>query len=68
MTPQPDLSRVVMEGEVFVMLVQGEPIHAVRKPAVAGDHGVQDEHRETKPPGGPRPLAGRHLGTSPAYS
>ena len=41
------LSRVETEGEVSVMLIQGEPTHAVRKLAVAGDYRVQDEHGGT---------------------
>jgi glutathione synthase/RimK-type ligase-like ATP-grasp enzyme len=44
---QPYLSRVETEGEVSVMLIQGEPTHAVRKLAVAGDYRVQDEHGGT---------------------
>jgi len=44
---QPYLSRVETEGEVSVMLVDGEPTHAVRKLAVAGDYRVQDEHGGT---------------------
>jgi glutathione synthase/RimK-type ligase-like ATP-grasp enzyme len=44
---QPYLSRVETEGEVSVMLIQGEPTHAVRKLAVAWDYRVQDEHGGT---------------------
>lgn len=41
---QPYLSRVETEGEVSVMLIQGEPTHSVQKLAVPGDYRVQDAH------------------------
>ncbi len=41
---QPYLARVESDGEVSVMLIEGEATHAVRKLAVAGDYRVQDEH------------------------
>ena len=44
---QPYLSRVETEGEVSVMLIDGEPTHSVQKLAVAGDYRVQDEHGGT---------------------
>jgi len=44
---QPYLSRVETEGEVSVMLIEGEPTHAVQKLAVSGDYRVQDEHGGT---------------------
>jgi len=44
---QPYLSRVETEGEISVMFIQGEPTHAVRKLAVAGDYRVQDKHGGT---------------------
>jgi len=44
---QPYLDRVETEGEVSVMLIAGEPTHAVQKLPVAGDYRVQDEHGAT---------------------
>jgi len=44
---QPYLSRVETEGEVSVMLIDGEPTHSVQKLAVGGDYRVQDEHGGT---------------------
>jgi len=44
---QPYLSRVETEGEVSVMLICGEPTHAVRKLPVTGDYRVQDAHGGT---------------------
>jgi glutathione synthase/RimK-type ligase-like ATP-grasp enzyme len=44
---QPYLARVEVEGEVSVVLIEGEATHAVRKLAVAGDYRVQDEHGGT---------------------
>jgi len=44
---QPYLSRVETEGEVSVMLIDGEPTHAVQKLGRAGDFRVQDEHGGT---------------------
>ncbi|MDE0891337.1 MAG: hypothetical protein OSB14_04060 [Planctomycetota bacterium] len=44
---QPYLSRVETEGEVSVMLIDGEPTHSVQKLAVAGDYRVQDAHGGT---------------------
>ena len=41
---QPYLSRVETEGEVSVMLIEGEPTHSVQKLAVPGDYRVQDAH------------------------
>ena len=41
---QPYCARVETEGEVSVILFDGEPAHAVRKLPVAGDYRVQDEH------------------------
>ena len=44
---QPYLNRVETEGEVSVMLIAGEPTHAVQKLPIAGDYRVQDEHGAT---------------------
>ena len=44
---QPYLSRVEVDGEVSVMLIDGEPTHSVQKLAVAGDYRVQDAHGGT---------------------
>jgi glutathione synthase/RimK-type ligase-like ATP-grasp enzyme len=44
---QPYLSRVETEGEISVMLIDGEPTHSVQKLALAGDYRVQDEHGGT---------------------
>ncbi|MDP6538661.1 MAG: hypothetical protein QF903_07290 [Planctomycetota bacterium] len=41
---QPYLAGVERDGEVSVMLVDGEVTHAVRKVPVAGDYRVQDAH------------------------
>jgi glutathione synthase/RimK-type ligase-like ATP-grasp enzyme len=44
---QPYLPRVETEGEISVMLIDGEPTHSVQKLAVGGDYRVQDEHGGT---------------------
>ena len=44
---QPYLSRVETDGEISVMLIDGEPTHSVQKLAVAGDYRVQDAHGGT---------------------
>ena len=41
---QPYYASVETQGEVSVVLFDGEPAHAVRKLPVAGDYRVQDEH------------------------
>lgn len=41
---QPYLSRVETEGEYSVILIDGEPTHAVRKYPIPGDYRVQDDH------------------------
>ena len=40
---QPYLRRVETEGEVSLMVVEGEVVHAVRKTPVPGDYRVQDD-------------------------
>lgn len=44
---QPYLARVETGGEVSILLIDGEPTHAVRKVPVPGEYRVQDEHGAT---------------------
>ena len=47
---QPYLSRVETDGEVSLMVVEGEVTHAVRKRPVPGDYRVQDDFGATDEP------------------
>ncbi len=50
MIVQPYLPAVETDGELSLVMVDGEPTHAVRKIPVAGDYRVQDDYGATDEP------------------
>lgn len=55
MIVQPYLPSVETVGEWSVIVIDGQPTHAVRKVPVAGDYRVQDDHGATDGPIAPSP-------------